>query len=412
MALKDNTPDSAAPLTRGDTRFLQAAFWIFMGREPSDAEQRDALRLVRRGNPGRHELTNQLLSTSEFRIRYHAWQQDWEDWRAAGAVVDGLASLGNHAQFVEWCYQCLHGRTADEGGQAHFVKRLEDGDNRLKLVRIFALSDEFTARYRSHCPVERVPVDVQLCELANPAKWDNPDWFDLLKSLGGIATNRISMHRKGYEYTQTVYGLTQLQRLHDEARIVSVGAGHECLLYWLANRVGHVIATDMYEDSWSDSRAREGDASVLTRPEQYAPFPYRKDRLVFLKMDGRSLGIAGASCDVAYSLSSIEHFGGVAGAREAVSEMARVLKPGGVLALATEWQLSGPSHPEVFRPEQVRTIIAHPSLKLVAPIDERVWDRYERVPVDLLTNPYATPHMVVRSGETVFTSVMVFLEKT
>ena len=128
-------------------------------------------------------------------------------------------------------------------------------------------------------------------------------------------------------------------------------------------------------------------------------------------MDGRSLGIADASCDVTYSLSSIEHFGGVTGAREAIREMVRVLKPGGVLALATEWQLSGPSHPEVFRPDEVHALITHPSLKLVAPIDELVWDRYERVPVDLQRNAYAMPHMVVRIGDTVFTSVMVFLEK-
>jgi len=55
-------------------------------------------------------------------------------------------------------------------------------------------------------------------------------------------------------------------------------------------------------------------------------------------------------------LSSIEHFGGFAGARQAVEEMARVLKPGGVLALATEWQVSGPSGPHegIFEPAEVR----------------------------------------------------------
>ena len=409
---EDDSPDTSPPVPAQDTSFLEAAFWILIGREPSAVERRDGLRLIRQGDARREEWTRQLLSSTEFRIRYQAWQESWNDWRSARVVLDGLLRLGSHAHFIECCYRCLLGRAPDESGRAHYIQRFEMGDNRLQLVRTLALSDEFAERFRHLCPVQRVPVDTQLCELANPAKWDNRDWLELLQSLKAGPADKSSMHRKAYEYTQTVYGLTQLRRLDENTRVLSVGAGHECLLYWLANRVGQVIATDMYDERWSESRGGEGDASVLARPDQHAPFPYRKDRLVFLKMDGRLLGIADASCDVVYSLSSIEHFGGVTGARKAIHEMVRVLKPGGILAVATEWQLSGPSHPEVFRRDEVHAIITHPSLKLVAPIDELVWDRYECVPVELQRNAYVTPHMVVRIGDTVFTSAMVFLEKT
>jgi SAM-dependent methyltransferase len=112
-----------------------------------------------------------------------------------------------------------------------------------------------------------------------------------------------------------------------------------------------------------------------------------------------------------YSLSSIEHFDGFRGARRAMDEMARVLKPGGVLAVATEYCLAGPPHHEAFQPDQVYALLQHPSLTLVQPIDDRVWDRYEYTPVDLRRNPYETPNMVVTDLGSVFTSVMAFFRK-
>jgi len=48
---------------------------------------------------------------------------------------------------------------------------------------------------------------------------------------------------------------------------------------------------------------------------------------------------------------------------------------------------------------------------LVEPIDEQVYRRYKTVPVDVVNDPYRTPHMVVHVFDTVFTSVMLFLRK-
>jgi SAM-dependent methyltransferase len=256
-----------------------------------------------------------------------------------------------------------------------------------------------------------VPRDVQLCELANPAKWGNPDWMALLSSLVVQPADQLSMHRKGYEFTQLLFGLTRLGQVRDDVRVLSVGAGHEPVLYWLANRVEKVVATDMYGGVWQSHGAREGDDSVFDNPGQYAPFPYREAHLTFLKMDGCALAFRDAAFDVVYSLSSIEHFGGLEGASRAVNEMARVLKPGGVLALATEYILAGPPHHEAFQPEQVKLLLEHPDLELVQPVDERVWDRYEYTPIDLRANPLQTPHMVVTDNGSVFTSVMAFLRK-
>lgn len=323
-----------------------------------------------------------------------------------------LWPVGDRATFVSAAYRRLLGREADDAGRAYYVKRLSEGATYVSVIKALAQSDEFEARYEAICPqVGLVPRDTQLCELANPAKWDNPQWISWLRSVGTVPADKLSMHRKAYEFTQTLFGLDRLGRLREDADVLSVGAGHEAVLYWLANRVDLVVATDMYETEWKQARSGEGDEDVARRPDDFAPFPYRRDHLVFSKMDGRRLGFRDDSFDVAYSLSSIEHFGGLEGGRAAIDEMARVVKPGGVVAVATEYLLAGPQTDETFLPEEIRALADRPTLKLLEPIDERVYRRYQVEPVDLRTNPYQTPQMLVRNGDTVFTSVMLFFEK-
>jgi hypothetical protein len=92
--------------------------------------------------------------------------------------------------------------------------------------------------------------------------------------------------------------------------------------------------------------------------------------------------------------------------------MGRVLRPGGILALATEYVLEGPPHEETFQPDEFARLIDQPGLQLVEPVDLDVYRRYQATPVDLYKDPYQTPHMLVRFNDTVFTTVMVFLRKS
>jgi SAM-dependent methyltransferase len=392
------------------SRFIADAFLIVLGRDVSPIELRDTLRGFQPDAAG--GLIVRLLSSPEFGILRDALLEDRETGRDLDAQERALRSIGSDDAFVRLAYDILLGRPADDPGRLHYTTALGSGDSRASVVRSLIRSDEFTARYRRVAPQGGiVPRDTQLCELANPAKWDNPEWTALLRSMG-LSDDKRSMHRKCYEFAQLAYGLRTLGFLHDGTSIVSVGAGHEAVLYWLANHVGRVIATDMYEGVWQTVQSQEGDAGVLRSPRDYAPFPYREDRLIFLQMDGLHLGIQSNAVDVAYSLSSIEHFGGLAGAARAVDEMARVLKPGGVLALATEFVIGGPPHAETFTPTEFEALIDRPGLSIVGPFDRMVYSRYEYSAVDLYANPHQTPHMVVRFGDTVFTTAFVFMRKT
>jgi SAM-dependent methyltransferase len=392
-----------------DAPFVRHAVWILAGRPaqpPELAEDRKGLT-----EEGRRALLLRLVSSPEFQRMRDAWQAGRSAYLDPAAVEAGLRAAGPDAAFVELAYLCVLGRAPDAGGQQHYAAALAAGGTRADLVRSLALSDEFAARRdRLLSDAGGVPRDCQLCELANPAKWDNDDWLAILRSLA-LSDDKMAMHRKPYELTQLVFGCRRLGALRADSQIVSVGAGHERVLYWLANEAAHVYATDMYEGVWQDVQGREGDPDVLVRPEDFAPFPYRRERLTFLRMDGRQLAFRSGTFDIAYSLSSIEHFGGLEGAAATIHEMGRVLKPGGILALATEYVLHGPPHPETFQPAEFRALIATPGLKLVEPVDEAVYRRYEYRAVDLYKNPYQTPHMVVRFHDTVFTTAMVFLRK-
>ena len=395
----------------GTERSVETSFRILLLRAPEETELRERARVLEVGKSS-DELNRSLLGSAEFREIYEGYAGSGGLGRKAQRVEEELSLVGDDATFVALGYRCLLGRDADDAGQTHYVERLSQGALRLSVIKALALSDEFDARYKDVCPqVGLIPYDVQLCELANPAKWDNPQWVSLLRSVGTVPPDKLSMHRKAYEFTQTLFGLARLGRLTEDARALSVGAGHEAILYWLANRVGLVVASDMYDTSWKEARAAEGDEDVVRRPVDFAPFPYREDHLVFSKMDGRRLAFRDGAFDVVYSLSSIEHFGGFEGARDAVDEMGRVVKTGGLVVVATEYLLEGPVTDETFPPDEIRALADRPGLKLLESIDERVQKRYRIEPVDLRKNPYQTPQMVVRNGETVFTSVMLFLER-
>lgn len=385
---------------------IDDAFWLLLGRSPSPHERRDERRAA-----NLHALLLRLLVSPEFARVRSAWQADRAPYTNPTAVENALLHRGSNERFVARAYECLLGRAADEVGLRHYSTALQLGDSRSSVLKALARSVEFEDRYRNLAPQNGVvPFDIQLCELANPAKWDNPDWTDILRDLG-LSVDKLSMHRKPYEFAQLVFGCRQLGVLQQTASVLSVGAGHELILYWLANHVRHVIATDLYEGVWTSVQGREGDPNVLRQPEAYAPFDYRRDHLRFLQMDGRHLAFRDGVFDIVYSLSSIEHFGGLPGAISTIREMRRVLTPGGILVLATEYVLSGPAHEETFLPEEVADLIDQPGLELVAPLDDRVYDRYDYAAVDLYRNPYQSPHMVVRFNDTIFTTVMLFLRR-
>ena len=233
---------------------------------------------------------------------------------------------------------------------------------------------------------------MKLCDVRD---FDDPELRSRISEIAPGHEPEAEVRRKFWEYAQLSLFLEEVGLLDDRSEILSVGAGHEEVLYWLANRVGRVVATDIYgEGTFSDG---EADSAMLRSPGRFAPYPYREERLEAVRMDARALGYPDASFDAVFTLSSIEHFGSAADVSQAAKEMGRVLRPGGYAFVVTECFVG--RHPlnskllqsgiraatlgrrcskatprrravDVFTPEELRSRIVRPSgLELVQPLD-------------------------------------------
>jgi SAM-dependent methyltransferase len=208
---------------------------------------------------------------------------------------------------------------------------------------------------------ERIAVDPgPLSRPCSLADWRLPGMTELMDAI--VPGSAARPHRKAWEFAMGVAALERGGVLHEEAFGLSVGAGHEPVLYHLTNRCRWLFATDLY--GAGSFVTRESADAMLVDPDLFAPYPYRRRRLTVAYMDALDLRFEDASFDFVVSFGSIEHFGGVPGAEQALAEVSRVLKPGGVAAISTELLVDGGPGPialpglELFTPGDIAALVA------------------------------------------------------
>lgn len=283
---------------------------------------------------------------------------------------------------------------------------------------------------------------VKVCDLRD---FDDEELMAMLRDIAGPAVEPgREAHRKLWEYAMLGLFLEETGALREDAEVLAIAAGKEEPLFWLANRVGRVVATDIYGEG--DFAYREAAASMLTDPAAFAPYEYRADRLEVRSMNALALGFPDESFDVVYSLSSIEHFGGPGETAAAAREMARVVRPGGYVVVATECLLG--RHPldvplvnyairiasrgrrcssatlrrretDVFTPRELQRDIVGPSgLELVQPLsleqspessDNVIRWSFDGTLDDERSN--SRPHIVLKAFGAPWTSVFLALHK-
>lgn len=252
----------------------------------------------------------------------------------------------------------------------------------------------------------------RLNRVCHPDAWEDPEWM-LVNRVLDLPGGDDRYHRKQFEWTQCVFGLERLGVLGPWTRVLGVGAGHECVLYYFANRCHLVVALDLYRGAFATGPAAEADASFLRDPDRFAPFPYRRERLAAVPGDGCALPFRDDCFDVVYSLSSIEHFGGHDRATVAMREMCRVLRPGGICCVATELVLQGGDHDEFFSREALEQYVVRGSRMLpLEQLDDTPMPReFLDDPVWIRENPLRVPHLVLALDHWRWTSVVLFLRK-
>ncbi len=177
--------------------------------------------------------------------------------------------------------------------------------------------------------------------------------------------------RKQWEVAMAIRSFREL--VHAPApRAIGVGAGVEPTLFWLTNHCSEVHATDLYLASreWQSTAPPD----MLIDPEKvWRGFPWKPRRLVVQHMDGRALRYEDETFDFVFSSSSIEHFGKLDDVKRAMAEIGRVLRPGGVASLSTEFRFRGDlqafHNVLLFDAAQIQELIKASGLAPVDPLD-------------------------------------------
>jgi SAM-dependent methyltransferase len=265
---------------------------------------------------------------------------------------------------------------------------------------------------------------LRLNGLTNPDAWDDPKWLAIHLELETYSIDKHCFnaskefaYRKGWEFTQTLYGLELLGFISPDARALGVGVGREPVLFYLADRVGRVTGTDLYgNEGWSGN---EANPRFLEETARYCPRSFDASRLRLQTMDGTDLKFDSGTFDFVWSLSSIEHFGGHEPARKSIEEMGRVTRPGGIVCVATEFVITPgvPDHPEYFRHPEFESYVLHatPALTPVEPMS------YDLPSLEYLIDPIMVNldgdihrvrhHIILNDGRYQWTSALVFLRK-
>jgi ubiquinone/menaquinone biosynthesis C-methylase UbiE len=284
-----------------------------------------------------------------------------------------------------------------------------------------------------------VPEPAQLsrhyAKVCDVEDFDDPAFRQRCRELRPDLDLDWQLDRKTWESAMATFLLEDAGLLHG-ADVLSVGAGREAVLFWLAERARRLVAVDIYGEG--DFAGSDAPAGMLEDPARFSPFGRPVPALEVMSLDARSMPqLADGSFDAVYSLSSIEHFGDAADIRAAAAEIGRVLRPGGYAYLATELVLE-PASPvrrrlraglarasggrwmrrELFTEPELAPELVEPSgLSLLQPLDTRISPAsFANKAVKRgrgLRYPQGRfhPHIVLEIGGDVFTSVGLPLVK-
>jgi len=227
-------------------------------------------------------------------------------------------------------------------------------------------------------PVEALSYN-KLCNLAD---FQHPDLVPWIRAIFSHERERFGPafpvgfeDRRQWEVAMTLRTFFDHGVLNERSEVLGVGAGNEPTIFFLTNRVKRVFATDLYVTSGSGWA--EADVSMIRDPGLNWPFSWNPRRLVVQHMDGRMLRYDDESFDGVFSCGSIEHFGTLDQIQRSSREMYRVLKPGGILAIATEFRIEGPDlgfpGTVLFTPELIKErIIGTLAWRPLSPFDYRL----------------------------------------
>ncbi|XPM56477.2 MAG: methyltransferase domain-containing protein [Leptolyngbya sp. IPPAS B-1204] len=248
---------------------------------------------------------------------------------------------------------------------------------------------------------------MKFCKVADIADWQD-EAFQATASLLQLESVR---NRQIWPLIQIYTGLHQLGLLGGQATALGLAVGDEPLIYAFANGCNRVVATDLY-DLYNGREA-------LTPQEVYRrnPFPYATDRLEVRPMDLTRIDYPDHSFDFIWSCRAIEQMTNFEALYQLYREIHRVLKPGGIAALAAGFN---PTNRPSYEPAML--LVDHPWVQAWLTGDTPLLQGFELIDaVDYSVSPQPENPPVLPNAETgiqvyyqdiLLSSMALFLRKT
>ncbi len=265
---------------------------------------------------------------------------------------------------------------------------------------------------------KKVDKMISLCKVANVKDFEAPEFKELFEKndLGYISMfpNAVPsiMNRKTWEIGMALISLDKTNAIDENSEVLGIGVAKEQTISVLSNKAKRVFATDIYLEPGTWHEWYEND--LLVNPKKYMDSNYNNRRVVWQHVDGRDLPYEDNSFDAIFSCSSLEHFGDADEVRRSIEEACRVLKPGGIAAISTEYKISGEGeffhNVQLFDEERINKMwLEGIPWKLYEPIDFDLDDTeyidFERSIHDKQYRDTAHPHIKLDNGNFKWTSV-------
>jgi SAM-dependent methyltransferase len=307
--------------------------------------------------------------------------------------------------------------------EKHYEKEVFEFIEQLKKSSAYQINSTEKLKLNKLCCIEDWQNDELRQIISGLQKGDQPSLSNDI-----FMRERDLVHRKDWEWAMGVIAMRRFGKLNKNSTALGVGVGKEILLYYLANHLGHIYATDLYPAEWRKTWAPQ---DMIKNAKRYAPFEYNESALTVMRMDGTKLEFPSETFDIVFSFSSIEHFGGNnhSGALQSLKEIERVLKQRGIATITTEYILNDKEGLDLANQLfNRRTIYSNlidklEELRLVEPLDltttaktlDTVMDVTDGVKwdTDIFSYEYKKLHplILLKTRNILFTSVMLVFQK-
>ncbi len=164
--------------------------------------------------------------------------------------------------------------------------------------------------------------------------WNEMKTGPMREAARDLAFDPEDTDRKTWEKSAVLHAVRSSGFLDSEKKGLGIGVGTESLPFFFSRFCEKIVGVDKYE-----SEVWESAGMSVEDVYETASVPYDRDRLVFIDCDMRFLESQDEEFDFIWSVSAVEHVRTIDEYIEVFSEMSRVLRPGGMAFITTEWNL-------------------------------------------------------------------------